>query len=166
MCRVGQVQGSCLHKYWDDKSKSFNGIMRSVDDILHWTRSVDSGQVDTVIAGGCTSLAPPPSVEVCISCTVRCIVSCTWQILLQILYCKYVQIMYILQFCSTGCQNIGKLWQLQFRIEIGLDGFSTLKNPCFDPWHMPVAQFYQKLYFQGVTRGTRVYGHVAHLGMV
>ena len=48
----------------------------------------------------------------------------------------------------------------------GLDGFSTLKNPCFDPWHMPVAQFYQKLYFQGVTCGTCVYGHVAHLAMV
>ena len=39
-------------------------------------------------------------------------------------------------------------------------------NSCFDPWHMPVAQFYKKLYFQGVTCGTRVYGHVAHLAMV
>ena len=38
----------------------------------------------------------------------------------------------------------------------GLDGFSTLINPCFDCWHMPVAQSNQELDIQGVTRGTRV----------
>ena len=40
------------------------------------------------------------------------------------------------------------------------------EKPLFRPWHMPVAQSNQELDIQGVTRGTRVYGHVAHLGMV
>ena len=55
----------------------------------------------------------------------------------------------------------------------GLDGFSTPKNPYFDPSHSSVAPTSQKLYSGGVavggapvTRGKRVQGHVGHLGMV
>ena len=55
----------------------------------------------------------------------------------------------------------------------GLDGFSTPKNPYFDTSHSSVAPTSQKLNSEGVavggapgTRGTRVEGHVGHLGMV
>ena len=52
----------------------------------------------------------------------------------------------------------------------GLDGFRTPKNPHFDPSHPSVAPPSQKLESGGVavggTRGTRVQGHVGHLGMV
>ena len=52
----------------------------------------------------------------------------------------------------------------------GLDGFSTPKNPQFDPSHPYVAPTGQKLDSGGVAvggaPGTRVQGHVGHLGMV
>ena len=54
-----------------------------------------------------------------------------------------------------------------------LDGFSTPKNPQFDPSHPSIAPTSQKLDSEGVavggapgTRGTHVQGHVGHLGMV
>ena len=54
-----------------------------------------------------------------------------------------------------------------------LDGFSTPKNHQFDPSHPSIAPNSQKLHSEGVavggapgTRGTRVEGHVGHLGMV
>ena len=56
---------------------------------------------------------------------------------------------------------------------VGLDGFSTPKNPYFDPSHSSIAPTSQKLESGGVavggapgTRGTRVQGHVGHLGRV
>ena len=55
----------------------------------------------------------------------------------------------------------------------GLDGFSRPENPEIDPSHPSVAPTGQRLESEGVavggalgTRGTRVQGHVRHLGMV
>ena len=55
----------------------------------------------------------------------------------------------------------------------GLDGFSTPKNPQFDPSHPSIAPISQKLESGGVavggapsTRVSCVQGHVGHLGMV
>ena len=57
--------------------------------------------------------------------------------------------------------------------EDDLDGFSTPKTPQFDLSHPSIAPISQKLYCGDVavggapgTRGTRVQGHVGHLGMV
>ena len=57
--------------------------------------------------------------------------------------------------------------------EYGLDGFSRPKYPQFDPSHPSVAPTSQRLDSGGVTvggppgtRGTRVQGHVGHLGLV
>ena len=54
-----------------------------------------------------------------------------------------------------------------------LDGFSTPKNPNFDPSHPSVSPTDQKLDSGGVavggaigTHGTRVQGHVGHVGTV
>ena len=54
-----------------------------------------------------------------------------------------------------------------------VDGFSTPKTPQFDPSYPSIAPTSQKLDSEGVavggapgTRGTRVQGHVGHLGMV
>ena len=54
-----------------------------------------------------------------------------------------------------------------------VDGFSTPKNPQFDPSYPSIAPTSQKLDSEGVavggapgTRGTHVQGHVGHLGMV
>ena len=55
----------------------------------------------------------------------------------------------------------------------GLDGFSRPENPKIDPSHPSVAPTGQRLESKGVavggapgTHGTRVQGHVGHLGMV
>ena len=54
--------------------------------------------------------------------------------------------------------------------EDGPDGFSTPKNHQFDPSHPSIAPNSQKFDSGGVavggTRGTRVQGHVGHLGIV
>ena len=57
-----------------------------------------------------------------------------------------------------------------------VDGFSTPKNPQFDPSYPSIAPTSQKLDSEGVavggapdthgTRGTRVQFHVGHLGMI
>ena len=54
-----------------------------------------------------------------------------------------------------------------------IDGFSTPENHQFDPSHPSIAPNSQKFNSGGVavggalgTRGTRVQGHVGHLGMV
>ena len=74
---------------------------------------------------------------------------------------------------SFECMTVLSTWQFQETCPGSceppghcLDGLSAPENPYLHPWHIAVAQSNQKLYIQGVTRVTRVYGHVAHLGMV
>ena len=81
----------------------------------------------------------------------------------------------------TGRRVEGRSWWYTWHTCTGphgttwdcLDGFSTPKNPYFDPSHSFIAPTSQKLESGGVavggapgTRGKRVQGHVGHLGMV